>query len=90
MVDEIDANIHPSWQKELLPTLMNHFENIQFVVTSHSPFILQSLDKGKIINLDHSDNPVQDADQWNRGVEDIATEVMGVDTPRRRDRAGLC
>ena len=82
LVDEIDANIHPSWQKELLPNLMKHFENIQFVVTSHSPFILQSLDQGKIINLDHIDNPEQDADQWNRGVEDIVTEVMGVDTPR--------
>ena len=82
LVDEIDANIHPSWQKELLPNLMKHFENIQFVVTSHSPFILQSLDQGKIINLDHCDNPEQDADQWNRGVEDIVTGVMGVDTPR--------
>ena len=82
LVDEIDANIHPSWQKELLPNLLKHFANIQFVVTSHSPFILQSLDQGKIINLDHIDNPEQDADQWNRGVEDIVTEVMGVDTPR--------
>lgn len=82
LVDEIDANIHPSWQKELLPNLMKHFENIQFVVTSHSPFILQSLDQGKIINLDHIHNPEQDADQWNRGIEDIVTDVMGVDTPR--------
>ncbi|MCP1601732.1 putative ATP-binding protein involved in virulence [Aeromonas caviae] len=82
LVDEIDANIHPSWQKNLLPSLMDCFENIQFVVTSHSPFILQSLDQGKIINLDRAQNPEQNADQWNRGVEDIVTEVMGVDTPR--------
>ena len=82
LVDEIDANIHPSWQKTLLPKLLTYFENIQFVVTSHSPFILQSLDYGKIINLDHLANPEQDAELWDRGVEDIVTEVMGVDTPR--------
>ncbi|KEQ18531.1 AAA family ATPase [Endozoicomonas numazuensis] len=82
LVDEVDANIHPGWQKLLLPRLLEYFENIQFVVTSHSPFILQSLDHGKIINLDHMNNPEQDADQWNRGVEDIVTDVMGVDTPR--------
>ena len=82
LVDEVDANIHPSWQKTLLPNLLKYFKNIQFVVTSHSPFILQSLDHGKIINLDHVDNPEQEADQWNRGVEDIVTEVMGVDTAR--------
>lgn len=82
LVDEIDANIHPSWQRELLSKLLGYFGNIQFVVTSHSPFILQSLDHGKIINLDHLANPEQDADLWDRGIEDIVTEVMGVDTRR--------
>ncbi len=82
LVDEIDANIHPSWQKTLLPKLLEYFQHIQFVVTSHSPFILQSLDMGKIINLDHLANPDQEAELWDRGVEDIVTEIMGVDTPR--------
>ncbi len=82
LVDEIDANIHPGWQKALLPNLMKYFEKIQFMVTSHSPFILQSLNHGKIINLDHMNNPEQEADHWKRGVEDIVTEVMGVDSPR--------
>ncbi len=82
LVDEIDANIHPGWQKTLLPNLLKHFENIQFVVTSHSPFILQSLDQGKIINLDHAENPEQKAELWDRGIEDIVTEEMGVDTAR--------
>ncbi len=82
LVDEVDANIHPGWQKTLLPNLLKYFENIQFVVTSHSPFILQSLEQGKIINLDHTENPEQDAELWGRGVEDIVTEVMGVDTAR--------
>ena len=82
LVDEIDANIHPGWQKILLPRLLEYFENIQFVVTSHSPFILQSLDQGKIINLDHEEEPEQKAELWDRGVEDIVTEVMGVETAR--------
>ncbi|MGC7986033.1 AAA family ATPase, partial [Salmonella enterica] len=52
LVDELDTNIHPNWQKTLIPSLKDHFENIQFIVTTHSPFVIQSLKGGKLIDLD--------------------------------------
>ena len=43
MIDEIDSHLHPAWQRRLLPALEEIFPNIQFVYTSHSPFIVQSM-----------------------------------------------
>jgi hypothetical protein len=41
LIDEIDLHLHPRWQRELRQHLLCHFPNIQFIVTSHSPFIAQ-------------------------------------------------
>jgi hypothetical protein len=43
LIDELDAHLHPTWQR-LLPTLTRkHFPNVQFLATSHSPLVASSL-----------------------------------------------
>ena len=42
MIDEVDAHLHPAWQREIGFWLAKHFPNIQFLVTSHSPLICQA------------------------------------------------
>ncbi len=49
MVDEIDLHLHPKWQLTVLPTLSRALPNIQFIVTSHSPLIVGSLEWMNII-----------------------------------------
>lgn len=49
LIDEIDLHLHPSWQARILPTLMNVFPNIQFIVTTHSPKVLGEV--GEEVNL---------------------------------------
>ena len=49
MVDEIDLHLHPKWQMRVLPTLARALPNLQFVVTSHSPLIVGSLEWMNII-----------------------------------------
>jgi hypothetical protein len=49
MVDEIDLHLHPKWQMTVLPTLGKTFPNIQFIVTSHSPLLVGSLEWMNII-----------------------------------------
>lgn len=51
MIDEIDLHLHPSWQRTFLPALQEILPNIQFVITSHSPFIVQSMTTDNIIFL---------------------------------------
>lgn len=42
LIDEIDLHLHPKWQRDLLDWLSNLFPNTQFIVTTHSPLIVQS------------------------------------------------
>ena len=42
LVDEIDLHLHPKWQRDLIDDLTNLFPNTQFIVTTHSPLIVQA------------------------------------------------
>lgn len=51
LIDEVDAHLHPSWQREIGFWLKRHFPNIQFIVTSHSPIICQAADRNGLFIL---------------------------------------
>lgn len=51
LVDEIETHLHLELQKKILPILTGLFPHIQFVITTHSPFILSSLDNAVIYDL---------------------------------------
>jgi predicted ATP-binding protein involved in virulence len=42
LIDEIDLHLHPKWQRDLIDYLTNLFPNTQFIVTTHSPLIVQA------------------------------------------------
>lgn len=46
LVDEIDLHLHPKWQRTIMQDLSRHFPNVQFIVTAHSPLIVQSAPEG--------------------------------------------
>lgn len=52
LIDEIEAHLHLELQKNFLPFLTKIFPNIQFIVTSHSPFILNSISNAVIYDLE--------------------------------------
>lgn len=89
LIDEIDLHLHPKWQKTIVPNLAELFPKIQFILTSHSPFIIQSLEGvngARIINLDDDESPYDYSRQTYRSVEDIAENVMNVVMPQRSER----
>lgn len=51
LIDEVDDHLHVSWQKQIGVWLKTHFPNVQFIVTTHSPFICQAADPGGLIRL---------------------------------------
>lgn len=55
-IDEIDLHLHPTWQAGLVEALKTIFPRVQFILTTHSPSILQILEKDEIIALGHDDN----------------------------------
>lgn len=52
IIDEVEAHLHVSLQKKILPFLTKFFPNVQFIVSTHSPFILQSLKDTVIYDLE--------------------------------------
>lgn len=82
LIDELELHLHPRWQREVVEKLRTTFPNIQFIATTHSPFIIQSLRPGELITLD----PEEFGEYANRSVEDIAENVMGIDVPQKSER----
>ena len=52
MIDEIDLHLHPRWQQSILKDLQKAFPNVQFIVTTHSPFVLSSIENSVIYDLE--------------------------------------
>jgi len=60
LIDEIDKHLHIKLQKEILPKLLKLFPNVQFILSSHSPFLSMGLaedeglkNRSSIIDLDN-------------------------------------
>lgn len=53
LVDEIETHLHLELQKKILPVLTELFPGLQFIITTHSPFILNSLDHTVIYDLEN-------------------------------------
>lgn len=51
LIDNLEANLHVELQKNILPFLVCFFPNIQFIVTTHSPFVLNSINNVVIYSL---------------------------------------
>lgn len=52
MIDELDLHLHPKWQMTVLPILARELPNIQFIITSHSPLLVGSLEWMNIIVME--------------------------------------
>ena len=56
IIDEIDAHLHPSWQRRIIPALTDHFPNLQIFCSTHSPLMLAGLKAGQVQLLERADD----------------------------------
>ena len=52
LIDEIETHLHIELQKKILPFLTSFFPKIQFIVTTHSPFVLSSIENAVVYDLE--------------------------------------
>ena len=52
LIDEIETHLHLELQRSILPFLTEMFPNLQFIVTTHSPFVVNSLENAAIYDLE--------------------------------------
>jgi predicted ATPase len=86
IIDEIDAHLHPSWQRRIIPTLKESFPNAQIFASTHSPMMVAGLKTGQVHLLKRDQTGMV---TWSRNERDIvgwtADEIyrtfMGIDDP---------
>ncbi|WP_371566508.1 AAA family ATPase [Streptomyces canus] len=90
IIDEVDAHLHVTWQRRIGDWLRAHFPRIQFIVTSHSPYICQAADPGGLIRLpgpeEQGGPEVVDDALYRRivygsGEDAVLSELFGLETP---------
>jgi energy-coupling factor transporter ATP-binding protein EcfA2 len=85
LVDEIDLHLHPKWQRTIMSFLSDRFPNTQFIVTAHSPLVVQAAGNANIVLLrregDHVviDNDPEIIDNWR--VEQVLASVFELPSP---------
>lgn len=83
LIDEIDMHLHPRWQQVVVELIRKAFPKIQFIVTTHSPQVLSTVDNESIrlIRLDGAAASVAKPRYQSRGIEsaDILARLMDVD-----------
>ncbi len=94
LVDEIDLHLHPRWQRELIGFLTERFPSTQFIVTSHSPLVVQAATDANLALLrregDHVviENDPETLRGWR--VDPILTsDLFGLPTARPPDEEKL-
>ncbi len=93
VIDEIELHLHPKWQQEIMIGLQTTFPNLQFIVTTHSPQVLSTVDHKCIrqISLDKNGQPIIDTPTFQtKGVTSasILARIMGTNSvPEKLEEA---
>jgi len=90
LIDEIDLHLHPSWQKSVVKALSATFPNVQFVITTHSPLILNQLKTASILVLEDGkctplSEKYQSFNSYGADLEDILKIVQGTENLLPKD-----
>lgn len=77
IIDEVDLHLHPKAQETYLKILTDTFKNIQFIITTHSPFVIRGLPpKSVVIQLPTSN--VIDNDFSTMDIDSISNHIFNI------------
>jgi predicted ATPase len=83
LVDEIDLHLHPTWQRQVVGYLRERFPKVQFIVTAHSPLVVQAAQDANVVLLrregDHVviDNDFDHVSRW-RADQILTSDLFGL------------
>lgn len=85
IIDEIELHLHPEWQNKICNILKSTFPNTQFIITTHSPHVIQTSEHDQVIALEGSNGVLHKKNLKNAyngfsgwSIEEILTDVMGM------------
>jgi len=83
LIDEIENHLHPTMQRRILPDLIKAFPNVQYIVATHNPLIVNSVRDSAIYALRFNENKRVFSDKLDlekeaRTATEVLREVLGV------------
>ena len=85
LIDELELHLHPEWQSRITSTIAEIFPNAQFIVTTHSPHIIQSAGRNEIIALEEAEGftgvrelPTSAEGYKGWTIDEVLTDIMGM------------
>ncbi|HEI9845363.1 TPA: AAA family ATPase [Morganella morganii] len=90
LIDELEMHLHPEWQSKIVSILRNTFPATQFIVTTHSPHIIQNAEPNQIIALGIDSNgytcvrelPNNEFGYAGWTLDEVLKDVMGMEDTR--------
>lgn len=83
LIDELDLHLHPEWQRQILPGLLKSFPKCQFIITTHSPYIISSLQpQNKLFSITENGITPISENTYGSEVSDILQRILGLSSLR--------
>lgn len=83
LIDEVENHLHPSMQRTVIPSLLLAFPNVQFIISTHSPFVVSSVKDSNVYAFRYNDQNRVISEKLDlvgkaRTAAEILDEVLGV------------
>lgn len=78
LIDEVDLHLHPEWQQQILADLTAIFPKVQFIVTTHAPAVISSVEQECVRVLHNNQIDLPALETYGRDTNGILRAVMGV------------
>lgn len=78
LIDEIEQHLHPDWQQRILPSLRKIFPRIQFIVATHSPEVLSTVESEQIRILEDGECTLPPAGTLGAESHRLLKDVLGL------------
>ncbi|MCK5342653.1 MAG: AAA family ATPase, partial [Candidatus Heimdallarchaeota archaeon] len=85
LIDEIDLHLHPKWQRTIVPKLLHVFPNCQFIISTHSPHVINSVQPDNLFLLTQTDSGIvadKPSESYGKNVDRVLEDIMGLKTTR--------
>lgn len=79
LIDEVDLHLHPKWQARILDDLKSAFPYVQFIVTTHAPIVISSVEASCLRILKSGGVVCQATETYGGNIARVLKTVMGVD-----------
>lgn len=88
MIDEIDLHLHPKWQAEIVERLTRVFPNLQFIITTHSPQVINRVATERLRVLEYGEVTRTDYG-YGMPTNIVLHDIMGIESEQPQEVANL-